>query len=263
LVSFSGPSCTPCTVANSSLTTKSSTQLVGTATLASAGTFTVTTQNGASGTASNSQQITVSGSGGGGPQLTTVGTTPNPPVAGQQFSFILSGTGFDPNTVLVTITGTGCSPCTIANSSLTGATSSQISGTTTLSSAGTYTVTVQNGSSGTPSNSQQITVSSSSGGGGGPQLTSLTTTPSPPNHTSATTFILFGSGFDANSSFVIFSGPGCSGSSCTVPNSSILVNPNNTAIGGTFTFPAAGSFTVKVQNGPSGTPSNTLPITVQ
>ena len=263
LVSFSGPTCTPCTVPNASLTSKTATQLMGTATLSSAGTFTVTTQNGSSGTASNGQQITVSASGGGGgPQLTTVSTTPNPPVAGQQFSFILTGTGFDPSTVLVTITGTGCSPCTISHTSLTGATSSQVSGTTSLTAAGSYTIIVQNGASGTPSNSQTITVSSSSGGGGGPQLTAITTIPTPPNHTSITQFILFGSGFDATSS-VIFNGPGCSGSSCTIPSGDLLVNGANNAIGGAFMFPQAGSYTVKVQNGPTGTPSNTLPITVQ
>ena len=66
---INGPGCAPCTIANASLTTKTTTSIAGPATIGSAGTFTVQVQNG-SGGLSNSATLSVSG-GGGAPSVTT------------------------------------------------------------------------------------------------------------------------------------------------------------------------------------------------
>ena len=60
-VVFTGPGCTspPCVVPNNALTTKTSTQVIGTARLNTAGTYDVTVRHGILGTPSNSQSLTV------------------------------------------------------------------------------------------------------------------------------------------------------------------------------------------------------------
>src|SRR5208337_1565760 len=85
---------------------------------------------------------------GAAPSLTTVATNPGPPEAGQQFTFSLSGSGFEPSTVQVLFNGPGCSPCAVANNVLATKTSATIVGTTSLATAGSFTVTVRNGTSG-------------------------------------------------------------------------------------------------------------------
>jgi hypothetical protein len=71
--------------------------------------------------------------------------------------FTLSGMNFDPNSVAVTFSGTGC-PCAVT---LKSKTTFQIQGTVTINTKGDYTVTVQNGSNGRPSNPKTLTVTDS------------------------------------------------------------------------------------------------------
>jgi hypothetical protein len=254
IVSFSGPGCTPCSIANTALSGATSTQLNGTAQLG-AGTFTVTVHNGSAGASSNGVSLTVANSTGTAPQITTVATVPTSPTSGQAFTFTITGTGFDPNTVLTTITGPGCSPCSIANTALTSKTATQLTGPATLG-AGTFTVTVQNGSTGTASNGVSLTVASSTGTA--PQFTALATTPNPPVNGQTFSFAITGTGFDPASAIVNFSGPGCA--PCTIANGT-LTNKTATQLGGT-TMLNAGSFTVTVQNGSTGAPSNGQALTV-
>src|SRR5438477_9639184 len=95
---FNGPGCSPCTVPNGVLTNKTATSFSGPATLNTAGSYNVSVQNGPSGTASNTLPLTISTP---TPALSSIGTTPNPPLAAQQFSFTLAGRKFDPNTIQV------------------------------------------------------------------------------------------------------------------------------------------------------------------
>ena len=81
------------------------------------------------------------------PALQQLTTAPNPPLPGQQFTLSLIGSGFDPSSAEILISGPGCTPCTIANSVLTTKTASQIVAAVTVNTAGTYSVTVENTSS--------------------------------------------------------------------------------------------------------------------
>ena len=248
-VSLSGPGCspTPCTISNAALTTKTATQVSGPITLG-AGSFTATVQNGSAGAASNGLALNV------GPRLTAI--APNSATAGTAFTFVISGSGFDPNSALVTITGPNCAPCTILNSSLSGKTSTALSGNATLTAAGSYTISVQNGASGAASNTLAVTVSSS---GTGPQVTTFATTPDTPSSQTAFTFTVTGTGFDPATAVVMFSGPGCT--PCTVANAS-LTSKSTTQLTGPVTLASSGSFTVTVQNGASGAPSNGKVVSV-
>ena len=114
------------------------------------------------GTSSAASSFTVAASS-SNPSLSGLSTSPNPPVAGQQFTLTLNGSNFDPSTVQILISGPGCSSCAVANAVLTTKTATQVISAVTLNSPGSYTVTVENGASGTPSNSLPLTV-----GGGNP-----------------------------------------------------------------------------------------------
>jgi hypothetical protein len=247
VVNFSGPGCTPCTIANSALSSATSTALSGTATLA-AGTFTVIVQNG-SGAVTNGLSLTVSSAIVGAIQLAGITTTPNPPVGGQAFTFSITGTGIDPGSVLVTFSGPGCAPCTIPNTALSNATATAISGSATLP-AGSFTVTAQNGATGTPSNGLSLSVSGVTGVA--PQISAITTTPNQPTDGQAFTFVITGTGFDPNGALVTFTGPNCT--PCLIANSA-LVGATSTQLSGTATL-AAGNYTIAVQNGTTGAPSN-------
>jgi hypothetical protein len=76
------------------------------------------------------------------PQITSLSSTPTPPVANQSFTFTITGTNFDAATVTPTLTGPGCPACQSAVN-ITSRTTTQITGTATLA-AGSYSVTVQN-----------------------------------------------------------------------------------------------------------------------
>ena len=79
------------------------------------------------------------------------------PIAGQQFFARLSGNNFIVNAVEVVVTGTGCSPCVVPNSSLANKSTSQVDAPFTLS-AGTFQIQVRNGSGGSLSASRSLVV---------------------------------------------------------------------------------------------------------
>jgi hypothetical protein len=249
IISIAGPGCstTPCTIANGSLTAKTATQLSGPITLG-AGTFSVVVQNGSGGAASNSVSLSVS------PQVTAI--APSSAIAGQAFTFVISGSGFDPSSAVVTFTGPNCSPCSVTNVALSGKTSAALSGTATSTAAGLYLVAVQNGVDGAPSSSVVFTVSSA---GTGPTLSAVTTAPTPAAAQQSFTFTITGTGFDPATAMVLFSGPGCT--PCTVANTS-LTSKSASQLAGSQTLPFPGAYSVTVQNGSTGAPSNTATVTV-
>jgi hypothetical protein len=206
MVFFNGPGCnasTTCIIANNALLNKSSTELDGVGILGG-GTFNVTVLNGPASSISNSLILVVAPSTSTGtPMLTGITTSPSQPVEGKAFAFALSGSNFDPNSVVVEFSGPGCTTCIIANSALSSVTSTTLSGSATLA-VGSFTVLVQNGS-GILSNGLSLTVSSSSAGA--IQLAGITTTPSAPISGQAFTFSITGTGFDPNSALVTFNGP--------------------------------------------------------
>ena len=244
-----GPSCTPCTVANSALTAKSATSVTGPVTIGS-GSFTVAVQNVASGATSGTLPLTVAVV----PSLTSLSTSPAPPVPTQQFSLTISGANFDPASAQIVITGTGCTPCTVANSALTAKTATSVTGPATLA-AGTFTIAVQNTATGATSATLILSVTSSTG----PNVTSLSTAPTPPVAAQSFTLTVSGSGFDPASAQILITGTGCA--PCTVTNAA-LIGRSATSLSGTVTLANSGSFTVAVQNVAANATSGTLPLTV-
>ena len=95
------------------------------------------------------------------PALQQIATAPNPPVPGQQFTLTLTGSGFDPSSAEILMSGLGCTPCVIANGALTTKTASQIVAGVTLNSTGTYSVTVENTASSAQSTALSLTVGAS------------------------------------------------------------------------------------------------------
>ena len=248
VVTFKGPGCT--SVCTGTLKDKNATQLKGSVTL-SAGKFDVTAQNGSSGTPSAAKSVTVIGAA-GTPSISTITTSPSSPMAGQSFDFTIAGTNFDPNTVVVTFKGTDCtSGCA---GTLTDKTTTQVKGSAKLA-AGKFDVTLQNGPSGMPSASKSITVAA---GKPTPKLSisKITTSPSPPIGDQSFSFTITGTSFDSNTALVIFKGTGCA-SGCA----GTVTDRTTTEIKGSAKL-AVGKFNVTVQNGPSGSPSDSKSITV-
>ncbi|MBX9600284.1 MAG: hypothetical protein K2X35_04740 [Bryobacteraceae bacterium] len=108
------------------------------------------------------------------PTISSLLTSPNPPLAGSVFSLSIAGTNFDPATVRVLFTSTSGGTCTAASpcaATLSNRTATSISGSATLP-AGTYSVSVVN-ATGNPGSAGTITVATPGGGGG-----SITVTPS-------------------------------------------------------------------------------------
>ncbi len=93
------------------------------------------------------------------PTLSTITTTPTAVLAGQPFIFNLGGSNFDPNVVQVLFTGPGCTPCTVTNAQLVTKSANAIQASTSITTAGNFTVTVQNGASGTQSSGLALIVS--------------------------------------------------------------------------------------------------------
>src|ERR1019366_4705227 len=121
-VLFTGPGCLPCAVTIGQLSV-TSTSITGVTNLIAAGSYTVAVQN-SLGLPSNTVNITVSAV---GLSISSIALTPNPPVAGQSFSFAITGAGFDLSNAQVSFSGTGCSPCSVAHSLLS-VTSTSITG---------------------------------------------------------------------------------------------------------------------------------------
>ncbi len=151
---ITGTGCSPCTIPNSALTIKTSTQVVGPVTLSNSGSFSVSVENALGATIGHAvaehRRAT--------PTVSSLSPNPSPPAAGQQFSLIVNGSNFDPATAEILITGTGCSPCTIPNSALTIKTSTQVVGPVTLSNSGSFSVSVENVASGLQSGTLSLTV---------------------------------------------------------------------------------------------------------
>ncbi len=244
---INGPNCTPCVLANGALTTKSATSVAGSATLVN-GAYTVAVRNTATTAISGTLALTV----GSGPSVTSLSTTPSTPVATQAFSLTVAGANFDPASAILVITGTGCSPCTVANSALTAKSATSVTGPATLATAGSYTVAVQNGASGPVSGTLALTVAAL------PTLTSLSTTPSTAIGGQAFSLAIVGTSFDPASATILINGPSCS--PCTVANSALTAK-SATSITGPATL-GGGSFTVAVQNTATGATSATLALTV-
>ncbi len=248
---FTGPGCSPCTVPNSVLSTKSSTLLIGPATLNTAGSYTVAVQNGSGGATSNGLSLTV---GGMTPSLSSLSTSPSPPVVGQQFTLTINGSNFDPGTAQILVFGTSCGPCTVPNGVLTTKTATRIAGPVTLNTSGSFDIRVQNGPGGGQSNALTLTVGTAT-----PSLTAYSTTPSSPVAGQQFTINLSGNNFNPSTARILVTGPGCS--PCTVPNS-VLSTKSSTLLIGPVTLNTAGTYTVAVQNGSGATLSNSLGLTI-
>ena len=246
---ITGTGCTPCTVANSALTAKSATSVTGPATIGS-GSFTVAVQNVVTGATSGTLPLTVAVA----PSLTSLSTVPAVPVPSQQFSLTISGANFDPASAQIVITGTGCTPCTVANSALTAKTATSVTGPATLA-LGTFTVAVQNTATGATSATLPLAITN----GTGPNVSSLSTTPLLPVAAQPFTITVSGSNFDPASAQILFTGTGCA--PCTVPNSALTAK-SATSVTGPATLANSGSFTVAVQNVAASATSGTLPLTV-
>jgi hypothetical protein len=246
VILINGPGCSPCTVANATLTAKSAGSLTGPVTLGS-GTFTAAVQNLASGAISGALPLAV----GAVPVLTSLSTTPSSPLATQQFSLTLNGANFDPASATIVITGPGCGPCTVANPTLTAKSAVSVTGPVTLGS-GTFTIALQNAATGATSGTLPLTVAAI------PSLTSLSTNPALPVVTQQFSLTLSGANFDPASATIVITGPGCT--PCTISNATLTAKS-----AASLTGPAIlgnGSFTVAVQNVSTGAISGTLPLAV-
>src|SRR5205823_4339605 len=130
------------------------------------------------------------------PQITGIKTTPELPVDGQAFSFVISGSNFDAVADQVTFTGPGCpAGCAIANAALSKS-ATQVAGSAKLP-GGFYAVTVQNGFA-AASNGFPLTVAFNS-----PTVAGIATSPNPPVKGQAFDFTISGSSFDPNSAIVL------------------------------------------------------------
>jgi hypothetical protein len=248
---FSGPNCSPCTVANSVLTTKNAALLVGPATLSAAGTYTVTVQNGSGGASSNGVSLVI---GGVTPSLTNFATSPSSPSVGQQFTLIINGSNFVPGLAQILLFGANCAPCTVPNSALTTVTGTQIAGPVSVNTAGSYNITVQNGSGAGQSNSLTLVI-----GTAAPAITLVVTSPTSPVAGQQFLIDISGNNFNPSNDEALFNGPGCN--PCTLAGSALTTN-GATLLIGPMTLSSAGSYTATVQNGSSGSPSNSVPLTI-
>jgi hypothetical protein len=191
------------------------------------------------------------------PTLNQVLTNPTTAVAGQQFSFTLTGSNFNTATAQVLITGPNCSPCTISNSALTTKTATTLVGATILAAAGNYAFAVQNGAGGATSSSVSITVAAASTV---PVIQQVTTNPTSPTAGQSFTFTVDGTGFDpATAQIVIVGTAACTTpTACVVPNGA-LTTKTSTRLAGVATISTAGLYFLTVQNGPTGGLSNGAP----
>jgi len=204
------------------------------------------------------QAITVQQASGlpGTPSITSVSPTTIP--VGSSLVTI-SGSGFDPATVQVAVTGGACPaslPCLVTNAELTSRTATQIIAPVNLLSTGTYTIQTRNGSSGPLSNGVTLTVVQAAPA---PTITSVSPTTMTVGLASLT---IAGSGFDTATVQVAVTGPGCPlASPCLVTNGE-LTSRSSTQIVAPVTLRTSGQFTIQARNGTGGSLSNGLNITV-
>ena len=173
-----------------------------------------------------------------GPVLTSISPNPGSNVT---TTYTFTGTGFDPTTVRLEIVGGNI----IANSDLSGKTTTQF--TVVIGGpAGTYSLLVRNGPSGTASNTLSLTINDVT-----PVLISLSTSPNPAVAGQLFTMTINGSKFDTGTSQVFLNGVG-------IPTS-VLSTRTATQLVFSVTLSST-SYTVTVRNGPNGTPSNGLTL---
>lgn len=164
---------TTCTAANpcaGNLSVRNATNLVGSVVLP-AGTYSVSVVN-ATGNPGNAGTITIATP----PTITVTSFTTSPPapLPAQTFTFLVTGTNFDPFTArvqFVSAAGTACPAASPCIASLTAREATRLAGSIVLP-AGTYTVSVLNGA-GNPAAAGSVTVAEPGGGG-----STITVTPS-------------------------------------------------------------------------------------
>jgi len=178
------------------------------------------------------------------------------------FPLTINGSGYNPATVQIVVTGPECAqsqPCVVPNTALTTKTSNQLVGPVTINNAGTFTIQVRNGSSGALSNGAALTI----------------TAPSPTERpvlridggTSSTkpigqTFTYTGTGFTPGRTVTRYINPAVNGSNVLSPTLSADGAGN---LSWTFT-PACGNplgtFTIDIVDDATGRRSNTVTQTV-
>lgn len=171
------------------------------------------------------------------PALSTLSTSPNPALSFQSFSLTVNGSGFNPATAQVIVGST-----TIADTSLTSKTATQLQLNLTRV-AGTYNVSVRNGSTGIASNALVLTVSAPAST---PTIATLT-----PNQVAsgANTFTISGTNFNTTTAQVEVNG-------------TAIAPLSRTATQLVFaTLLAPGSYGVIVRNGTGGAASNAVTLT--
>ena len=214
------------TIANSSLTSKSATQLQLNQTRV-AGTYNVTARNGSTGIASNALTVTVT-TAASTPTISTL--TPNP-VASGAGTFTITGTNFNTTTAQVEVNGTVITPSSRTATQLV---------FSTLVAAGSYSVIVRNGTGEVASNAVTLTANS-------PTLATITPNPATAG---SNTFTIVGTNFNATTAQVEV-------------GATVITPSSRTATQLVFTTTlAAGSYSVLVRNGSGGTASNTVTLTV-
>src|SRR5215213_392157 len=249
-----GPNCpttTSCVVPNGVLTSESSTRLVGPVTITTPGTFTIQVQNGSGTTLSNGASLTVTP-----PTPSISSISPTTATAGT-FSLTINGSNFNTSNAQIVVTGPNCpttTSCVVPNGVLTTKTSAQLVGPVTITTPGSFTIQVQNGSGTTLSNGASLTVNPPT-----PSISSIS-----PTTVMAGTFLLTvnGSNFNTSNAQIVVTGPNCpTTTSCVVPNGVLTTKTSNQLVG-PVTITTPGSFTIQVQNGSGTTLSNGASLTV-
>jgi len=137
---------------------------------------------------------------------------------------------------------------------LTTKNSGQLVGPVTINDVGSFTIRVQNGSSGTLSNGATLPVNAAS-----LSISNISPTTVLTGQFSLT---INGTAFDPATARIVITGPNCpTNTSCVVPNN-VLTTKNSGQLVGPVTINDAGSFTIRVQNGSAGTLSNGATLTV-
>ncbi len=243
LIHVTGPGCTPCTIPNNVLTTKTTSTLSGPATLNTAGSYSFVVQNGflvsngSAGPQSGGANVTVT-SAIVAPTITSV--SPNP-VTGSPSSqtITINGTGFVNTPTLLVTWSTGSS--TLSASQVAFVSSTQLRMTiTTQNDPDNWTVKVTNPNGGGSSSAFPFAVVAPT-----PVISSIATNPVSPT-TGTFTFTINGSGFSSAAALIHVTGPGCT--PCTIPNN-VLTTKTTSTLSGPATLNTAGSYSFVVQNG--------------
>ena len=261
-VVFIGPGCDPCVVPNDALTVKKDDEVVGPATLNTAGQYQIALRHGSTGALSNRAAISVSPGGGGstgsgdvsGLSLSSISTLPAAPAVAQSFEFTLSGRNFNRNGTEVVITGPGCNPCVVPGNAMGTRTATRLAGRATLNQPGVYTIALRDASNGSLSRGLQITVA-----GPPPSISEATTSPQRPRVGQPFTFRVNGSNIDAQSVQVVLTGPGCS--PCVVPPGDIDA-VTSTRVVGQATLDNPGTYQLALRHGAASPLSAPTQITV-